>query len=116
MTDERIKELRAQGRHSYPFCQGDANECLDEIEFLKGEYEKASIFFEQFGDLSGCYDAEDMVRLGQGEINEKERKFVMMKDSLKWYTGIESIAKLQKYLNNDKLGDLARETLKALDD
>jgi len=80
MTDERIKELRAQGRHSYPFCQGDANECLDEIErlqsivvaeceFYKAQLTKAKAALKEFVD----FETDIIQKHGDSYMTDKWR-------------------------------------------
>ena len=44
----------------------------EELARREAEYNKLTIFFEQFGDLSGCYDAEDVVKVGRAKLAIRE--------------------------------------------
>ncbi len=56
--------LDAGARGAYEWCDKNISE--------HPEYNKLIIFFEQFSDLSGCYDSEDIVNIGQSWVNKFE--------------------------------------------
>lgn len=63
--------------------QNECDEIKAENERLESEYNKLCIFFEQLGDLSCCYDAQDVVNLGQARLNDLRESRRELREALR---------------------------------
>ena len=74
------------------FMQGAncAYEWCDANIYQHPEYNKLVIFFEQFGDLSGCYDSEDIVKFGQSKLDQQAKIIEELKGDIdRIYQGVK---------------------------
>jgi chromosome segregation ATPase len=80
VLDKANTELKAELREAkaqvdsetaiYDVVVTERDAALAELKTQTEEYDTLAIFFEQFGDLSCCYAASDVVKLGQNALDE----------------------------------------------
>jgi len=103
---EQFDMLDSPNEADSTFIAAAPTDIADLIKHVEGQEARLKVW-----ETQDVHEAMDCHK-SNVEFEKLESRISKLRHALAWYSGLESLTKISKYLNNDKIGGLAREVLK----